>query len=249
MNLTGRTAIITGAGSGIGKAVATRLAADGANVVIVDISAPELAAADIAAGGTKAIDVQADISSEKDVASVIERTLSAFGRIDILVNNAAMTTLPKPFEEIGIADWRRMMEVNTLGPYLCSRAVVPHMREAGRGRIINIASTTVHSGVPYQLHYVTSKGAVIAFTRALARELGKDNITVNAIAPGFTLVERLAKQTERVEAFRRANRASLSIQRDQVPDDLGGTASFLAGDDSAFITGQTIVVDGGMVMT
>jgi NAD(P)-dependent dehydrogenase (short-subunit alcohol dehydrogenase family) len=248
MKLLGKSAIVTGASTGIGKAVATRLATDGAYVAIVDIADPDVAAAEISRNGTRALAVRADISSEADVAAAIEQTLLAFGRIDILVNNAAMTALPRPFEEIGATEWRRMMDVNTLGPYLCSRAVVPHMRSTKRGRIINIASTTVHSGVTHILHYVSSKGAIIAFTRALARELGKDNITVNAIAPGFTLSERIAKQTDRVAAFRRENMKALAIPRDGLPEDINGIASFLASDDSAFMTGQTIVVDGGLVM-
>jgi NAD(P)-dependent dehydrogenase (short-subunit alcohol dehydrogenase family) len=248
MSLRGRSAIVTGAVTGIGRAVAARLAADGADVVIVDIAAPDVAAAEIGRDGTRTLGVHADISSETAVASIVEQTLSAFGRVDILVNNAAMTALPRPFEEIGVAEWRRMMDVNTLGPYLCCRAVAPHMRSAKRGRIINIVSDTVHTGVPYMLHYVSSKGALIAFTRALAREMGNDNITVNAIAPGFTLSERIARQPERVEAFRRQNLKSLAIPRDQLPEDLAGAASFLASDDSAFMTGQTIVIDGGLVM-
>jgi NAD(P)-dependent dehydrogenase (short-subunit alcohol dehydrogenase family) len=249
MNLAGRSAIVTGGSTGIGNALARRFAAQGANVVLADLSNAGTAAAEISANGPRALGVHADISSEEDVAHVVEKTLSHFGGIDILVNNAAMTATPQPFETIDASDWRRMMEVNTLGPYLCSRAVTPYMRNAKRGRIINIVSDSVFSGVPYMLHYVSSKGALIAFTRALARELGKDNITVNAIAPGFTLSERIAKQTERVKAFRSANKDMLAISRDQLPDDLAGAASFLASDDASFITGQTIIVDGGLVMT
>jgi NAD(P)-dependent dehydrogenase (short-subunit alcohol dehydrogenase family) len=248
MRLQGKTAIVTGAGGGIGKAIAVRLAADGANVVIVDLLKHDLAAADIARSGAKTLGLRADVSSESDVASAVEQTIKIFGSVDILVNNAAMTAPPRPFEEIGAADWRRMMEVNTLGPYLMCRAVSPQMRSRKWGRIINVASDTPHLGVPYMLHYVSSKGALIAFTRALAREMGKDNVTVNALAPGFTLSERIARQTDRVEFFRREQRKSLSIQRDEMPEDLVGAASFLASDDCAFMTGQTVIVDGGYAM-
>jgi NAD(P)-dependent dehydrogenase (short-subunit alcohol dehydrogenase family) len=248
MKLKGRTAIVTGAARGIGKVIAARLAADGASVVIADILDTAPAVADLERSGARALGVHADVSSETEVAAMVARSLERFGRIDILVNNAAMTAPPRAFEEIGAADWRRMMEVNTLGPYLCSRSVVPQLRAQGGGRIINIASDTVNLGVPFMLHYVSSKGALIAFTRALARELGKDNITVNAISPGFTLSERIASQTDRVEAFRRENLRALAIPRDELPEDLAGAASFLASEDSAFMTGQTLVVDGGYAM-
>jgi NAD(P)-dependent dehydrogenase (short-subunit alcohol dehydrogenase family) len=249
MGLEGRTAIVTGAARGIGKVIATRLAADGASVVVTDILDTAPAVEAMKRSGAKAIGVKADVSVETDVAALVQKAIDAFGRIDILVNNAAMTSPPRPFDQIGAEEWRRMMDVNVLGPYLCARAVVPHLRRQKQGRIINIASDTVNLGVPGMLHYVSSKGALIAFTRALARELGKDGITVNAISPGFTLSERIAAQPERVEEFRRHQLKSLSLQRDELPDDLVGTASFLAGDDSSFMTGQTIVVDGGLAMT
>lgn len=248
MKLRGRCAMVTGANAGIGKAIAMRLAAEGADVALVDLSDSDITAAEVAASGSRTLAIRADVSSEAAVESAVEQAISAFGRIDILVNNAAMTAAPRPFDQIGPAEWRRMMDVNTLGPYMLSRATVPHMRKLKRGRIINVVSATFHQGVPFLLHYVSSKGAMIGFTRALARELGNDNITVNAIAPGFTLTERIAKQTERVEAFRRDNMRALSIKRDEVPEDLAGAASFFASDDSSFITGQTIIIDGGWAM-
>jgi NAD(P)-dependent dehydrogenase (short-subunit alcohol dehydrogenase family) len=176
-------------------------------------------------------------------------TVKAFGRIDILVNNAALfsTLEPRPFEKIDAAEWRRVMEVNTLGVFLCCRACVPHLRAAGGGRIINLASGAPLKGVPLLLHYVSSKGAVIAFTRALAREVGKDGITVNALAPGFTLSEGLVKSAVHVK-HGEPSRASRAIMRDERPDDLVGAVSFLASADAAFITGQTLVVDGGSAM-
>ena len=248
MKLKGRTAIITGASNGIGNAIAKRLAADGANIAVVDLVDAEAAAADLAKTGVRTIGLTVDVASETDVAAAVEKTVAALGGVDILVNNAAMTAPPRPFEEIGVADWRRMMDVNTLGPYMMCRAVSPHMRAQKYGRIINVASDTVHLGVPYMLHYVSSKGALIAFTRALAREFGKDGVNVNAIAPGFTLSERIAKQQDRVEFFRREQLKSLAIQRDEFPEDLAGIASFLASEDCAFMTGQTVVVDGGYAM-
>lgn len=248
MKLENRTAIVTGSARGIGKAIAARLAADGARVVITDILDTAPAVADIRKSGAQALGVQADVSLESDVAALVARAVERFKGIDILVNNAAMTAPPRPFEEVGAADWRRMMEVNTLGPYLCARAALPHLRACGHGRIINVASDTASLGVPYMLHYVSSKGAMLAFTRALAREVGKDHITVNSLSPGFTLSERIAAQTDRVELFRREVMTSLAIQRDELPEDLVGAASFLASDDSAFMTGQNLVVDGGFAM-
>ena len=178
-----------------------------------------------------------------------EETAGKFGRIDILVNNAALFSAlePRPFEKIDAAEWRRVMEVNTLGVFLCCRACVPHMRKGGGGRIINLASGAPLKGVPLLLHYVSSKGAVIAFTRALAREVGKDGITVNALAPGFTLSEGILKSAAHVKHGEHS-RASRAIARDERPDDLVGAVSFLASEDAAFMTGQTLVVDGGSAM-
>ncbi|MGH8692571.1 MAG: SDR family NAD(P)-dependent oxidoreductase, partial [Burkholderiales bacterium] len=196
MRLQGKVAIVTGAGSGIGKALALRLARDGASIVVADIKNFDVAAAEIAkATGARTLGIQADISNEKDVERMAAETIKAFGRIDILVNNAAVfsTIKLKPFEQIDVAEWRKVMDVNILGVALCCRACVPHMRNAGGGRIINLASGAPIKGVPLFLHYISSKGAVIAMTRGLARELGKDGITVNSLAPGFTLSENVAK--------------------------------------------------------
>ena len=248
--LKGKVAIVTGAGSGIGKALARRLAADGASVVVADIQKFDLAAAEIAkATGARSLGLQVDVSSEEDVARMAVETVKAFGRIDILVNNAAVfsTLKLKPFEEIGVAEWRKVMDVNILGVALCCRACVPHMRKAGGGRIINLASGAPIKGVPLFLHYISSKGAVIAMTRGLARELGKDGITVNSLAPGFTLSETVAKDPAHVQQGERT-RLTRAIQRDETPDDLVGAVSFLASADAAFVTGQTLVVDGGSAM-
>ena len=250
MRLSGKVAIVTGAGSGIGKALATRLAADGASVVVADVAKFDLAAAEIAkATGARTLGLQIDVSSEGDVARLAAETVKAFGRIDILVNNAAIfsSIKLKPFEQIEVAEWRKVMDVNVLGVALCCRACVPHMRKAGGGRIINLASGAPIKGVPLFLHYISSKGAVIAMTRGLARELGKDGITVNTLAPGFTLSENVAKDPTHVKQGE-VTRMTRAIQRDETPEDLVGTVSFLASADAAFMTGQTLVVDGGSAM-
>jgi NAD(P)-dependent dehydrogenase (short-subunit alcohol dehydrogenase family) len=248
--LKSKVAVVTGAGSGIGKALARRLAADGASVVIADLARFGEAAAEIAkATGTRTLGLQIDVSNEEDVERMAAETVRAFGRIDILVNNAAVfsTLKLRPFEEIGVDEWRKVMDVNIMGVALCCRACVPHMRKAGGGRIINLASGAPIKGVPLFLHYISSKGAVIAMTRGLARELGKDGITVNSLAPGFTLSENVAKDPAHVQQGERT-RLTRAIQRDETPDDLVGAVSFLASADAAFITGQTLVVDGGSAM-
>ena len=248
--LKDKVAIVTGAGSGIGKALARRLAQDGAAVVIADIRNYDTAAAEIAkATGARTLGLQVDVAAERDIERMAAETMKAFGRIDILVNNAALfSSLElRPFEQIPIAEFRRVMEVNILGAWLCCRACVPHMRKGGYGRIVNLASGAPLKGVPLFLHYISSKGAVIAMTRGLAREVGKDGITVNSLAPGFTLSENVAKKQDHMKAGERT-RLTRAIQRDESPQDLVGAVSFLASEDAAFITGQTLVVDGGSAM-
>jgi len=250
MRLAGRTAIVTGAASGIGRALATRLAQDGAAVVIADLKGYDVAAAEIARStGSRTLGLQVDVSSEDDVARMTAEVVKTFKGIDILVNNAALFSplVPGDFEKIDAAEWRRVMEVNTLGVFLCCRACAPHLRKSGRGRIINLASGAPIKGVPFLLHYVASKGAVIAMTRALARELGKDGVTVNALAPGFTLSEGIKASPAHLK-HGAAIPATRAIARDETPQDLVGAVSFLASDDAAFMTGQTLVVDGGSAM-
>lgn len=249
MKLEGRVAIVTGGASGIGRALATRLAADGASIVIADLQRHDIAAAELARNGAQALGLKVDVSSAPDTARLAEETLKAYGRIDVLVNSAAMFASVKlgPFEEIPLAEWKRLMEINILGVALCCKAVAPQMRRQKSGRIINLASGAPLKGVPFFLHYIASKGAVIAMTRGLARELGKDNITVNAVAPGLTLSEGVLGRPEHLRSHEASIR-SRALQRAERPQDLVGAVSFLASDDSAFMTGQTLVVDGGSTM-
>ena len=248
--LKGRVAIVTGGAQGIGRAIAARLAQDGASVVIADLQKFDEAAADIArVSKTRTLGLQVDVSREGDVSRMASETMNALGRIDILVNNAAVFSSIelRPFENIPVDEFRKVMEVNIMGVWLCCRACVPHMRKSGSGRIVNLASGAPLKGVPLFLHYISSKGAVIAMTRGLAREVGKDGITVNSLAPGFTLSENVAKHEVHVKQGE-ITRMSRAIARDEKPEDLVGAVSFLASDDAAFITAQTLVVDGGSAM-
>jgi NAD(P)-dependent dehydrogenase (short-subunit alcohol dehydrogenase family) len=248
--LKGKVAIVTGGATGIGRAIALRLAQDGAAVVIADLQKFDQAAAEIAqSSGTRTLGLEIDVSRESDASRMAAEAVKALGRIDILVNNAAVfSSLElRPFEDIPAGEFRRVMEVNVLGVWLCCRACVPHMRRGGYGRIVNLASGAPLKGVPLFLHYISSKGAVIAMTRGLAREVGKDGITVNALAPGFTLSENVARHEMHVRQGE-ITKKTRAIQRDEKPEDLVGTVSFLASEDAAFLTGQTIVVDGGSAM-
>ncbi len=241
--LAGRVALVTGAAQGIGRAIADGLAAEGARIVVADLQN----AADAAGAYEGGMGLTVDVSSEADVAVMVEQVLENAGRIDILVNNAGLyASLPMgSFETISVDDWRRVMDVNVLSMFLTCRAVVPVMREQGGGKIVNISSGTPYRGVPYLLHYVTSKGAIVAFTRALARELGTDRVLVNCVAPGFTMSEGVKQHPDVVEKLRDVSIAARTIQRDQTPEDVVGAVVYLAGPSSDFVTGQTIVIDGG----
>jgi NAD(P)-dependent dehydrogenase (short-subunit alcohol dehydrogenase family) len=247
MKLSEKVAIITGGAIGIGRAMAESLAEEGANVVIADLCGAAETAQVLQAKGIKALGVKVDVTSEEDTARMADEALKAFGRIDVLVNNAGIFTalVPGPFEKITVAEWRKVMDVNLLGLFLSSRAVIPTMRQQKSGRIINLSSGVPFKGVPYLLHYVTSKGGVIGFTRALAKEVGCDNILVNAIAPGYTLSDGALRNEAQMKYLRENSIKGRTLARDMHPQDLVGAVKFFAGSESGFITGQTLVVDGG----
>jgi NAD(P)-dependent dehydrogenase (short-subunit alcohol dehydrogenase family) len=246
--LAGRVAIITGAAQGIGATLARAYAAHGAAVCACDVRSSDAVVAEIAAAGGRAAAVTADVTNPGEVATMVERVLETFGRVDVLVNNAALfgTLKLQPFWEIDSDEWDRVMAVNTRGSFECVRAVLPAMRAQSYGRIINLASGTVFKGTPLLMHYVASKGAVVAMTRAMARELGEFAIGVNAIAPGLTESESVLAMYP--PALRGTTTASRCFRREQTPDDLIGAAIFLGSAESDFMTGQVMVVDGGSVM-
>ncbi len=243
--LAGQVAIVTGAAGGLGRAFALALAEAGARVAAADCnfeSATETAQLITAAGG-EGMAVQLDVADETSVEAMTQSVAQRWGRIDTLVNNAGLygSIVRKPFFEITSAEWDELMAVNLKGPWLCARAAFPHMREHG-GSIVNIGSATFYSGSPLWAHYVASKGGIIGLTRALAREAGDYGIRVNAIAPGFTLTEASLKLIEDAKQYG-VNRGA--IKRSQQADDLIGALMFFVSPSSGFVTGQTLVVDGG----
>jgi len=242
-SLAGKVAIVTGASQGIGNAIAKGLAAEGARIVIADLSRAEEAAREFEDG----LGLTVDVADEAQVEGMAREAVERCGRIDILVNNAGLYASLKmrPFTEIPVDEWRQVMDVNVLSMFLTTRAVVPHMREHGGGRVVNISSGTPFRGVPFLLHYVTSKGAIVALTRALAKELGRDDILVNCVAPGFTMTEGVRENPEVIEALRDVSISARTLQRDQEPEDIVGAVVFLCGAGAGFVTGQTIVIDGG----
>jgi NAD(P)-dependent dehydrogenase (short-subunit alcohol dehydrogenase family) len=248
--MDGKVVVVTGAAQGLGATYARALAAEGAAVALVDVDDPAKVAGEIERAGGRALALTADVTRPESVAGMVERTISAFGRIDVLINNAALAgrlTL-KPFTAIESGEWDAVMAVNVRGAFECAKAVVPHMRARRYGKIINVASGTAFKGTPLLMHYVASKGAVMAMTRALARELGDDGIRVNCLAPGLTLSENMRTNPDWSPSITAANIATRALKRDELPEDLVGAVLFLASGDSDFVTGQTIVVDGGSVM-
>jgi NAD(P)-dependent dehydrogenase (short-subunit alcohol dehydrogenase family) len=250
-SLRDRVAIVTGAGQGLGSAFAKAFAASGAVAVIAERNGErgEVVAAEIATAGGKACAITTDVADPASLENMISIVEQAYARIDILINNAAIfSTLDmRPFEQIPLEEWEAVLKVNVTGPFLCCRAVLPAMRRAQWGRIINMASGAVTLGRPNYLHYITSKAALVGMTRSMARELGRDGITVNAILPGATSTEIERKtvtpeQKERIVAMQ-------CIPRPEVPEDLVGSVLFLASDASAFLTGQALTVDGGATHT
>ena len=247
--MAGHVAIVTGAATGIGRAIAERLAGDGATVVIADVGDASDAVSAIVAQGGQAMAMAVDVSNAAAVQRMVDATMDRHGRIDALVNNAAIaaTIRLRPFEEIGVDEWRRMMDVNAMGPFLCCRAVSPVMRRQQRGRIVNITSGTAFKGAPFILDYVASKGALMTMTRALAREFGKDFVTVNAVSPGYTLSEGNLANQQFLASYREVAIATRALPRDAWPADIVGAVAFLCSDDAAFISGQILAVDGGSV--
>ncbi|MGE0747931.1 MAG: SDR family NAD(P)-dependent oxidoreductase [Rhodospirillales bacterium] len=248
-SLDGRVAVITGAAQGLGATYARALAGEGAAVVVADVRDGAPVAAEIERAGGRALDVRTDVADEAAVAAMVAAADAKFGRIDILINNAAQLEglAHVGIAEASVAEWDRVMAVNVRGAFLCVKHAVPVMRRHG-GKIINVASTASFSGGSNFHAYAVSKGAMITFTRGLAHELGRDGICVNAIAPGVTLSETVkndpwfAGDAGMVLQNRRA------IRRPELPEDLIGTILYLASSASDFVTGQTIVVDGGLVM-
>ncbi len=247
MRCSGKIAIVTGGAMGIGRAIVKGLLAEGAGVAIADRAGAAEAAEALGGRQQGVVGLACDVSRPDDMEAMAEAALEAFGRIDVLVNNAGVYSSLKtaPFEELDVEDWRRVLDVNVIGLAMATRAVAPAMRRQGGGSIVNLSSGTPFKGVPFLLHYVASKGAVNAMTKALAKELGGAGIRVNAVAPGFTLSDGVLANPHQVETLQEISRDARVLQRDQHPADIVGAAVFFASEDSAFVTGQTLLVDGG----
>jgi len=246
MRLEDRVAIVTGAARGLGRTFCAALAKEGAKIMAVDIADMKDTVGEIESFGGTAKSLFVDVSNEGDTLRMAEETLAVFGRVDILVNNAAIIygLIRKPFFEIDPDLWDKVMAVNVKGPWLCTKAVFPHMKGERKGKIINLSSETFFTGSHGFAHYVASKGGVVGLTRALAVELGPHGININAIAPGFTDTEA----SRSIADVTKYDVTRTPLNRLQQPKDLLGALIFLASDDSDFITGQTLLVDGGRVM-
>jgi len=246
--LDGRVAIVTGGGGGLGSGICRALVAAGATVVVAGRTREKLdrVAADVNATGGQAIAAEVDIADASSVTAMTERVLSELGGIDILVNNAAVYHR-KPWTEITEADWDQVLDTNLKGYYLCARAAYPALKASDHGRVINVASITFFGGIPNLLDYVASKGGIVGFTRALAREVGPEGITVNTLSPGAfpTDAEKIHPD---LENYNREILAAQSIKRRGTPEDVGNLITFLSSDASSFITGQLIQIDGGWMM-
>jgi 3-oxoacyl-[acyl-carrier protein] reductase len=247
--LENKVAIVTGGGRGLGKIFCLAMADEGAKIVSADILEKDSfeTAREIEKKGGSAMSLKVDVTSEKETAVMAEEAMKAFGRIDILVNNAALYfgIGRRPFHEISSGEWDKLMAVNLKGPFLCSQAVFPYMKRQKKGKIINLSSETAFTGSKGFIHYVTSKGGIISFTRALAAELGPHGICVNSIAPGFTDTEASRSLTDDIAKY---NVSLTPLRRLQQPEDLIGAILFLSSDESDFVTGQALVVDGGRHM-
>ncbi len=248
-SLAGKVGLVTGSAQGIGATLAAALARAGARVVISDLTSPDAAVESITTAGGTALGIIADVTDSASLTALVTRTEAAFGPLTILINNAGIfgTLELKPFMKISEDEWDRVFRVNTRGAFQATKAVVPSMMRAGGGSIINICSGTMLRGAPMLLHYVASKGALFAMTRSMAAELAADNIRVNSILVGFTASRSVLAHPTMMAKIRAPTLAARMIKRDMTPDDIAGTAVFLAGDDSAFITGQAVNIDGGAV--
>ena len=246
----GRVCIVTGAAQGIGAVYAKALAGEGGKIVVSDIDDASAVAAEIIAAGGEAIALKNDVSDWESCRDMVAKSVEAFGRVDVLVNNAAIFgKLDRAsIDEISPELFERVMKVNVGGTFLCTKAVIPAMRKQGYGKIVNISTSRIFAGLPFYLHYDASKGAVFGMTRAMAKELGDDGIRVNAIAPGSTMSENVKARTDWRDGGPAAKLAGRSLKRLQEPDDLIGACVFFASAESDFVTGQTLVIDGGGAM-
>lgn len=254
MTLAGKTVAITGAARGLGQAFARHLASLGASIIVGDVNDCSATVELVGAAGGKAVAVRLDVTDPASARAMVEAGIAAFGRLDGLINNAALYGALKGgrFDGIPESEWDACMAVNVKGIWNCCKAAVPAMRAGDNdngGSIVNIASLAATYGMPYGLHYTTSKAAVIGLTRGLARELGRERIRVNALAPSAVLTEGTSEFFgDKLDRALAAVKAGQTIQRNLVPDDLTGTVAWLLSDESGFVTGQTIAVDGGTVM-
>ena len=248
--LEGRVGIVTGAAQGIGAAFARRMAEEGAKIVVADLDPGDKVVDEIKSVGGEATSIKTDVSDLESCKAMVAKAVDSYGKLDILVNNAAIFTAVerKNFDEIPVEEWDRLMAVNVKGVWLGCVAAVEAMRKNGYGKIISIATGRIFKGSPYFLHYDASKAAVVGITRSLAREIGDDNICVNAIAPGSTMSENVLARTNWKGGGPEATRASRALKRDETPEDLVGACVFLASAESDFVTGQTMVIDGGSAM-
>ncbi len=244
--MSGKVVVVTGAAQGIGLAYAECIAEEGGRVVVTDVADTTAAVEKIKAAGGEAIGVTADVTSDDSLGAMVKAAEAAFGPIEVLINNASIFTslILKPFTEIPYDEWDAVMRVNVRGPMQATKAVLPSMKKAGRGKVINISSGTALRGAPMFLHYVSSKGAIISQTRAISREVAQDNVQVNTIIVGLT-ESRGVKEHKQLGAAKAPTLAMRSIKREMLPEDLTGAVLFLATEDSDFITGQSINVDGG----
>lgn len=252
IDLKGKAGIVTGGGHGIGRVYCVGMAKAGASVVAadIDLKAAQETVKQVEKAGGKGLAVHVDVADEQSAIQMAEAAFKAFGQIDFLVNNAAIfATIPMSrvgFDQVPVEEWEKLMRVNVTGTWFCCRAVAPYMKKQQSGKIVNISSGSIFSGTGKRIHYVTSKAAVIGFTRTLARELGDDNICVNALAPGSTLSEK--PDDPKALEHRKEALGKRCLKKIQYPEDLIGVMVFLCSDASDFMSGQTIVVDGGGMM-